>query len=386
MKYGYGDTKYCYKNETSDGWLMHRKQSHFSTDILGAVTISNALCLPDKGLLGNAFMGGIYREDKTPVESSFQRNGFNTAGLLLKKSDLSDLKIVNKSVVYLGQYRRHYGSFLIDSISRLWYVIKNPKKYEYVFLATQTELGIGLHSSAVDFLEMFGISKEQILIVTEPTIYTSMIIPDMSYVPLKVWHQEFLDTVYKVVRNVGISELPPVEKVYFSRSKFSEKQRSDFGEKYIVQFFKANGFEIIYPEEHSLAEQIFYVNHCKVFASIGGSCAHNILFSEIKPRVILFNRMNGYQFHQWFLDEMAGVEPITYVDAYSEPYRFALRTEVSGPFLYWLNRNVRQFAKDNDMVIPRIPLTDRLNCFIQYSYYATKKICKKCILLFKKDD
>lgn len=386
MKYGDGDIKYCYRNETSDGWMKHREKSHFSTDALGAVTISNALCLPDQGLMNETFMGGVYREDKTPVESSFQRTGFNASGLLLKRSDLSDLKTVDKSVIYLGQYRRHYGSFLIDSISRLWYVLKNPEEYEYVFLATQTELGVGLHSSAVDFLRMFGISEEQISIVTEPMIYTRMIIPDMSYVPLEVWHQEFLDTVYKVIQNAKIPELKPAEKVYFSRSKFSEKQRSDFGEKFIVEFFKANGFEIIYPEEHSLAEQIYYVNHCKIFASIGGSCAHNILFSETKPRMILFNRMNGYQFHQWYLNEMAGVEPVVYVDAYSEPYRFALKTGVSGPFLYWLNRNVKRFAKDNDMVIPFIPLRDRMRCFAQYSYYAARKICKNCILRFKKDD
>lgn len=386
MKYGYGDTKYCYKNETSDGWLTHRKQSHFSTDILGAVTISNALCLPDKGLIGKDFMGGVYRNDGTPIENSFQRNGFNTAELLLKKSNLNNVEKVDKSVVYLGQYRRHYGSFLIDSISRLWYVLEDPEKYEYVYLATQTELGIGLHSSAVDFLKMFGILKEQIIIITEPTIYTSMIIPDMSYVPLKVWHQEFLDIVYKVVRNVGISELPPMEKVYFSRSKFSDKLKSDFGERFIVEFFRANGYEIIYPEEHSLAEQIYYVNHCKVFASIGGSCAHNILFSRTRPKMILFNRMNGYQFHQWYLNEMAGVEPIIYVDAYNEPYHFVMKTGVSGPFLYWLNKNVKRFAADYNMVIPRIPVKDQLYCFVRYSYYAARKICKNIISYFKRKD
>lgn len=45
--------------------------------------------------------------------------------------------------------------------------------------------------------------------------------------------------------------------------------------------------------------------------------AHIVLFfSFVKPKTIIVNRMNGYQFHQWFLNEMANVEPITYIDAY----------------------------------------------------------------------
>lgn len=366
-------TKYCYKNENTEGWLNHLKVSHYCNSKLTSEVEENALCIPDQGKLGECFMGGIYTNEGEPVELSFQRNGFETAKKLIQKTDLSNVKFEDKKVVYLGQYRVHYGSFLVDSISRLWYTLDDPQNYQYVFLATQTVLGTSLHKSAVDFFNLLGISESQITIITEPTRYRKIIIPEEAYTPLKEYHPEFLDIIRKVVRSASVEGIKPTEKVYFSRSKFAYKLKSDFGEEFIAELFRCNGFEVIYPEEHSLAEQIFYVNNCKVFASIGGSCAHNILFSLTKPKMILLNRMNGYQFHQWFLNEMAGVEPITYVDAYTEPFKKVFKTEVTGPFLYWCNTNVKKFAKDYGMIIPRYSFWKKARCMVRYVFYFAKK-------------
>lgn len=373
-------TKYCYNNETTRGWIEHRTHSHQKMEQLRVEKEKNALCLPDKDMFHEAFMGGVYSKENVPLKLAFQRGGLKKSKELIEKSDLNNIVQLKGEYVYLGQYRRHYGSFLIDSISRLWVAIENPQKYRYIFLATQPELGIGLHQSAIEFLKLFGITENQIVMVSEPTRVESLIIPEMSYVPLSHWHKEYLDIIHKVVDNVQkpITHMP--EKVYFSRSKFSSQLKSDFGEEIIVELFKSNGYKIIYPEEHTLSEQINYVNQCKVFASIGGSCAHNIIFSETAPQMILFNRMNGYQFHQWFLNEMANVEPITYVDAYNEPFKLLTKTNVNGPFLYMINKNVKMFAKDFKMTIPPISPYIYIRCLGRYTYYILRKTIKERLM------
>lgn len=366
-------TKYCYDNEHASEWLEHLSQSHFSDEVLSAVTIENAVCVPDQGML-ECFSGGVYDFNRNPVEISFQRKGYATAGVLAEKMNCADIDFIDEDVVYLGQYRRHYGSFLVDSISRLWYALKDPGRYRYVYLLTQPELGESLHETAYCFLEHLGIKREQVMLIKNPTRFTSITIPEMSFVPHVGWHQEFLDTVYKVVDAVDELPLETHEKVYFSRSKFSGNSHSDFGEEFIVRLFEQNGFYIVYPEEHSLDEQIYIVNHCKVFASVGGSCAHNIIFSKVRPKMILMNRMNGYQWHQWMLDEMAGVEPITYVDAYNEPYKRIYKTKVTGPFLYWINLNVRSFADDYGMKLPQFTIQTKIKIFLKYSYRVLKSL------------
>ena len=358
-------TGYCYDSAATQEWLGHLQSSHCSADKLTVRSVKNVWLIPDQGLF-EAFSGGVYSQDGTPIPESFQRTGLQTAKELFENTDLQQVDTIEQEVVYLGQYRNQWGSFLVDSISRLWFSLEHPEKYTYVYLATQEHLG-GIHANAYKLLERFGIQAEQILYITKPAQLKSVIIPEQSYTPLKHWHREYLDIIGRIVENSSCNLTENYEKVYFSRSKFSSKSKTDFGEEMIVSFMRENGFHIVYPEEHTLEEQIYYVNHCEVFASVGGSCAHNIIFSRTKPKMILFNRMNGYQWHQWMLDEMAGVEPITYVDCYCEPYKPLYKTTLSGPYLYWINKNVKRFAADHGMVLPQISLGKRIMVLSRYT-------------------
>lgn len=383
-------TRYCYHSHTTDEWLDHISTSHLVNDPLKTEQYSDALLVPDGGRF-HGFAGGVFDSDGQPVKISFQRQGLCTAADLYKSLQLTDIKEIDDEVVYLGQYRNQWGSFLVDSISRLWYTIQHPEKMKYVFLATQKDLG-GIHPNAWKFLNALGIQREQVLYLTEPVRVKKVTIPEMAYVPtgtmavnqgevIPRYHREYLDVIYKVVDTITPPSCVSHEKVYFSRSKFTLKSKTDFGEQFITDLMQANGYYIVYPEEHTLEEQIFYVNTCKVFASIGGSCAHNIIFSKTKPKMILFNRMNGCQWHQWMLDEMAGVEPITYVDMYCEPYKAVFSTTISGPYLYLPNKNVRQFAKDHSLVIPPV-CNNRLTMFktiFRYTIQVLRTAASKCV-------
>ena len=354
-------SKYCYESETTRDWLAHLEKTHLTNTELKAERYSDAIMVPDEGRL-EAFSGGVFDANGQAIKGSFQRGGLLTAEKLRQNLDAEEPEMLNEEIVYLGQYRNQWGSFLVDSVSRLWYALDCNENCKFAFLATQQVLG-GIHPNTWKFLNALGIKENQIYYITKPTRVKKLIIPEMSFVPygtvavtdheqIPRYHRAYLDTIYRVTDCIGNINIDVHEKVYFSRSKFSKKSRTDFGEDLIVRMLQENNFYIVYPEEHSLEEQIFYVNTCKVFASIGGSCAHNIVFSKTRPQMILFNRMNGFQWHQWMLDEMAKVEPITYVDMYCEPFKAWFKTTLSGPYLYLINKNVTRFAADYHFVLP----------------------------------
>ena len=383
--------KYCYQNKTTLLWLKHISFSHKKEEQLGAVEVNNVICLPDGAKVGAGFCGGVFDKNGVPIDSSFQRFGRKTAEKLFEIHECAPKRKISGKAVFLGQYRNQWGSFLVDSVSRLWYADKNPGEYKYLLLATQEELG-GIHKNAYKFLEYFGIAKEQILYINEPVEVESLIIPEMSYVPYgthgkaPIWSEKYLETIHKVTDSVlsNFSGEDYPEKVYFSRGKFSKNQKTDFGEEMLAELMQKNGYYIVYPEEHTLEEQICYVNKCKEFASVGGSCAHNIIFSKTAPKMTLFNRMNGYQWHQWMLDEMAGVEPITYVDSYSEPYKPFFETTLSGPYLFWINKNVKSYAFDNGFALPKIGVKQKAAILTRYSLRAAKtKLSKIKRRIFK---
>lgn len=127
----------------------------------------------------------------------------------------------------------------------------------------------------------------------EPVEVERLIVPEMSYKPYFYYNHDFERIIEKIVSNCNYGNLIPHEKVYFSRGKFANKV--DYGERALITLFERNGYYIVYPEEHTFQEQVFYVNTCRFFASVGGSCAHNIVFSRSKPQVIILSRFGGYQ-------------------------------------------------------------------------------------------
>lgn len=365
--------RYGYSNSSNKDWLEFKKKNHKENRKLDSSCYHDILLIPDTGTGVGTFNGGGFNKAGKPVPAFFQRKGIESSKELFKKGYVENAEVINEKVVYLGQIRNHWGSFLFDSITRLWYLKENPTLSKYVFLKTNVESG-EIHENCLHFLELYGISKEQVYFIDKPTWLSEVIVPDLSLYPFEKWNNKYLDTIFYVVDQASISADLEYEKVYFSRAKFSKKYKSDFGNELICDFFRINGFKIIYPEELTLDEQISVVNQCKVFASVCGAGAHNVIFSKNRPQTVLVKRMNGYQEHQWFFDEMAGVEPVTYIDAYCEPFKHIYRTTMGGPYLFLINKNIRLYAKDNNMKLPKRWPIRNVFAFIRYSVACVKSV------------
>ena len=216
------------------------------------------------------------------------------------------------------------------------------------------------------FFELFGIDFNHIIFLNEPRIFKKVILPDQSYIPLKGYKKDYFDIIGKIVESCDKTDFK-YKKIYFSRAKFAKTNHNEFGENQITSLFAKNEFKIIYPEELSLDEQINMINSCDIFVTAGGSLAHNVIFRKDKNmRMFLFNRMDGYQWHQWMFNEMSGIQ-LNYIDSYCCPYRFIMKTSISGPFLYSVNKNVRLFAKDYGLIVPHGLMVKKISSFLSYS-------------------
>ena len=337
--------KYSHKNNQSNiEWASFSDNSHLNKNQLNITVVDEAYVVSDAPFNG-CFTGGVFDCNRLPIKSSFVRKYFEQANELASKTDFDKADYLDIEAIYLGQVRNHWGSFLVDSVSRLWYGLDSRQNNVYVISLTMPSVGLDFHKNIYRFFELLGIKKEQLVIINKTTIIKKLIIPDLSFVPFTFYSKDFLRIFDLILENNNIPK-SPYKKIYFSRGKFSSHSKTDFGEDQLVSFFSENGFKIIYPEEHDLIEQISFINGCDVFATIGGSLAHNIVFlnqkNQNKPIMYLFNRMDGYQWHQWLLNEAVSV-PINYIDSFNEPYRWVFKTLVNGPFLYGLNKNVKRF-------------------------------------------
>jgi len=286
-------------------------------------------------------------------------------------------------VIYIGYIMSHYGHFLVDSIGRLW-----PEE----LVNSKIKLAIILEGEMPEFIrcffELLGIKNDDILIVNENCQFKKVYIPDCSYWYANYVTNEFRGIYDRVINKVQLNR-PTYEKIYFSRVHFAAKGISrkngkyiqrEYGEIIIEKIFADNGFKVLYPEELSLEEQIFYINNCNILITTQGTIAHNIIFSKQGIKLVVINKFREScfgNFHQQMINELRNIEYVV-IDAYANGSHRALS-------LLYPSRNLRRFLEDNDYKL-RFSLIDVANIIwsfvIFYGRICSRKL-KELVRRFK---
>lgn len=181
--------------------------------------------------------------------------------------------------------------------SRLWYVIKNPELKSKILFITTTHGGYKTWFD--DFFKLMGIDIERIIYVKQPIQCRSVTVPEQSQYSPTSFTKEFL-IPYQIIK----SRIKPSEpkKLYLSRREFESKDNIGvhcYNEKYFEDFFAARGFEVVYMEKLSVAEQISLIMGAKEIAATMGTLTHWEIFCKPETKFIMLTRVNdsvsGYQ-------------------------------------------------------------------------------------------
>ena len=271
-------------------------------------------------------ISGMYRQDKERVPDDF-------------KVSVTPIQTEHKTIVYLGPIWIHYGHFLMEICSRLWYALQhNSADLYWAFVPVNNSCAIP--SFINDFFELLGISKDKIILIKENTQFDKVIVPEFSAILGKCFTKEYVAIFRHIAAQVPAAT--GYDKVYFSRQQFKVNVNT-FGEEKIEECFRQNGFQIIYPETLDLRTQISIIKGCKVFAALNGSACHNLLFANNNCDIYILNRFDTPNWAQFIVDEIAG-KRTSYVDIY---FGFLPVSHGGGPFLVGCNANLSKCLKEN---------------------------------------
>lgn len=346
--------------------LLHPK-FYFSDRKLQANKYEKAIVLPlldrDKGF----FKGGVVDNnnkyiDISAINPSIQFDNYR----------IDDVERVDLDVVYIGGFCNHYGHFLIEMCSRLWYVLQN--NVSNVKLAYATANNLPLSPVILDFMHMLGIKDEQLLHVTKITQFKSVIIPEVSTEAASFFTKEYKNIFDKVSAKIS-----PIyhDKVYLSRTQFKKAQESEFGEDVIEKIFAQNGYTVIHPHLLSLKEQIAIFKGCKHFAFVSGTLGHNMLFAPEGSECVIINKTSLFNNMQCLVNELRNLK-VTYIDCYLE---FPYVSMGWGPFLMINNQNMQQYCRDHSLSCPPIEhsyIEENVNSYIEkYKEYNEKNLLRR---------
>lgn len=270
----------------------------------------------------------------------------------------------DEKVVYCGYLIDHWGHFLIEAVTRLWYFLEGDESVDkYVFFLeehNQREI-TGNYRIFLELLKIW----DKLELITEPTTYREVIVPELgiqcrqSYTPKLV---KVFDTVAENVIPRPDWETP--KKIFYSRSQFKKGIPYEFGFEATDDFFRKNGYTILYPEKVPLDRMIHYIRNAEVVASLSGSLPHNMLFARNGQKLEIVERLVINDDNQTDVNRLRQLQ-VTYIDANMPVYS----VNFVGPVIVGYTKELAKFAEDNGYLPPEEKyLTEgyRKQCFRNY--------------------
>lgn len=202
--------------------------------------------------------------------------------------------------IYLGISTRHYGHFLIETLSRFWALEQLGSFDNYVF---HHLFGLPLSprwfEPARECFACFGIPLERVILVRRPLRFERIVLPTAQLENSNGVEPAMAATYRRIVEHClsrpvcgpgflhrlrGWPGEGPL-RLYFSR-RWARGNHPMCNERQVERVFAAAGFRILHPQQWSFARQVALYQRAEIIAGAEGSPLHNSLFVQPGTPVI----------------------------------------------------------------------------------------------------
>ena len=267
----------------------------------------------------------------------------------------------DESVVYCGYLINHWGHFLMEAVTRLWYFLEDsiPPVDKFVFFVRENETPT-VKGNFLEFLKLLGI-WDKLEIISVPTTYRSVIVPEIALQCSTFYSPKLLKVFDTVARNVSVDpQWEAADKIFFTRSRYGKAATAEFGGECLDDFFRRNGFLVVAPETVSLSQLIFYMRSAMEVATYSGSVHHNLLFANQGQQVTILERFIWNVDYQVDINRMREFR-VTPIDVNFPIYS----VDLLGPVILGYNHILERYISDRGLLPPS-------------SVYCTKEYRDKC--------
>lgn len=207
----------------------------------------------------------------------------------LSEKEAAGAKVVEEPVIYGGLLFKHFGHMITESLHRLWprFACPELRSAKIVFNPFRSAR---MNSQLGEALRLHGIAKSEVLMIREPMRFRRLFVGAQA-------RQMVGPTVidgYKGMLDPSLEYRLPVPSrdrhLYISRLDYY-RSGSIYGESEIARQLAAVGFEIVYPERHSVTELVTMLRDAKIAIFAEGSAVHALeLCGSIVPDVLVIAR------------------------------------------------------------------------------------------------
>ncbi|MEO0372627.1 MAG: glycosyltransferase family 61 protein [Pseudomonadota bacterium] len=242
--------------------------------------------------------------------------------------------------LYAGIGRHHFGHFLVETLIRLWAAGYYRDELDGIVIVPNRGMDFSnaIHRRFGPFLALLtdGLVAH---LPSHPTRYETLLLPSPGFGPLNwisgtpIFRREIRARVAAKLRPEGESKL------YISRTQLGKGDKLVNQEARIEDAMRKAGYDIFYPEQHTIAQQLSRYMAATTIVGAEGSAFHLAPFAmPIGGRAALYQRrhwtraFNAYpaQLNSFCEAEVTSIRPLMPRQASAEA---GTKTEEESPAL-----------------------------------------------------
>lgn len=294
MTYKSTNKFYIDNKPLKDKLVALTSNQHYRPRKLGCRCYDNALIQPFK-IYDGVFGGGVLTLDNEIVPNTGYHEYIHQPYPFSEK----DVTCRDEIVLYIGCIYQCWGHLFTDCFSKLWFL--NSQDYtkmrengiKVVYITKDNK---PLSPFVYDLFDIAGVNLRDFEHISKHTRFNAVYVPDNSfYLMINPYERMFTDEYLQLLASIRSKYISRKgnypEKIYLSRTKLGQDKR-DYGEISVERFMKQAGYTVVYPEHHSVDEQIDMMVHCKHLAATEGSISLNSLFCQPGTELLVIKKVH----------------------------------------------------------------------------------------------
>ncbi len=294
-------------------WRRHCSKNFFSDRKLEVRTVENGIILPTRRIEGqNQYhcRGGVCDEERNFVAGyNNQPPGKKNGAYCIDEAypiEPKELELFSDEVIFGGILVCHFGHFITECLSRMWYVVENPEdRRRVVFIMLKTSPLQELKNWVYQFFDLLGLPEDRVVILEKPAQFRAVLVPDQSVRIKYDYTREFMLPFKHIARRIRPFN---AKKLFLTRGKNLKSAMTLVNQEYFEQFFQQRGFQVIAPEELSVIDQIALITGADEVATFLGTLAHWSLFSHVGAKWTFLNRVDEIASRQCLINDAVGID------------------------------------------------------------------------------
>ena len=196
--------------------------------------------------------------------------------------------------IYGGRYVAHFGHFLLETLSRLWFIEDGLRPDQRLVMHGDGTPDDWFALPYVrDIFGALGVTPDRILHSDVPLKLDRLVVPGAAFQAQGLAHTVFASFCLKLgERLLGGGEWPSLDEqrpIYFSKTKLTQGVAHWINEIEIEQALSASGVSIVHPQFLPLAEQIRLHAGKSIISGVVGSGHHVSLFAPPRGRFCMLS-------------------------------------------------------------------------------------------------